>query len=369
MKHLIPWFALKNVPGIGNHLYKKLIDRFQSPDQVLGASAEALCEVAGVTEKLARAVGEYRIDDNIPTYIESVFIKGYRIMTYADEDYPPLLREIPDPPPYLHVFGNPEGAFANIAVVGSRNATEYGISVTRRLCEGLASRGIAVVSGMARGIDTAAHSGAMAGGGKTVAVLGSGFDQIYPAANQTLFQKISQNGGVVSEFELNAEPEPHHFPLRNRIISGMSLGVVVVEAAGKSGSLITARLAAEQNREVFAVPGSIHSPKSAGAHGLIKKGAKLVENIEDILEEFPYLLKTGDAPGKSQKNRLKSTLSEEEYQVVSHMGPYPVHIDDLMRKTSITPGRLSGILLQLELLGLVEQTPGKLFCLSAEGGC
>jgi DNA processing protein len=368
MKHLIEWFALKNVPGIGNHLYKKLIDRFKSPDQILGAPAETLCRVAGVTEKLARAVGEYRIDAKIPAYIERVYSKGYRILTYTEDAYPPLLREIPDPPPYLHVFGNPEATFAHIAVVGSRNATEYGISVTRRLCRDLASRGVTVVSGMARGIDTAAHVGAMSAGGQTVAVLGSGFHQVYPAANQTLFNKISQTGGVFSEFELDTGPEPHHFPLRNRIISGMSLGVVVVEAAGKSGSLITARLAAEQNREVFAVPGSIHSKKSAGAHGLIKKGAKLVEDIEDILEEFPYLLKT-DIPKNPEKERLKDRLSEEEYQVVSQMGPYPVHIDDLMRKMSITSGRLSGILLHLELLGLVVQTPGKLFCLSAEGGC
>jgi DNA processing protein len=369
MKHLIPWFGLKSVPGIGNHLYKKLIDHFTSPDRVLGASAESLCRIPGVTEKLARAVGQHKIDDKIPAYIESVFSKGYRIMTYTDEGFPPLLREIPDPPPYLHVFGKPEDAFAHIAVVGSRNATDYGLSVTRRLCEGLAARGITVVSGMARGIDTAAHIGALAGGGKTIAVLGSGFDQVYPAANQTLFKKISQNGGVFSEFELDAEPQPHHFPLRNRIISGVSLGVVVVEAAGKSGSLITARLAAEQNREVFAVPGSIHSQKSAGAHGLIKKGAKLVENIEDILEEFPYLLNTGGVQKQKEMDRLKGTLSREEYQVVSQMGPYPVHIDDLMRKTSIAPGKLSGILLHLELLGLVVQMPGKLFCLSAEGGC
>ena len=252
-------------------------------------------------------------------------------------------------------------------MVGSRNATGYGITTTKALSANLAALGITIVSGMARGIDTAAHQGALAGGGKTIAVLGSGLEQIYPANNRSLFQRISEQGAVVSEFSLSTKPEGHNFPVRNRIISGMSLGTVVVEATKKSGSLITARLAAEQNREVFAVPGSIQSFKSIGAHTLIKEGAKLVENAQDIIEELTPMIQFNQRAGKDQRKSDHENpvqLTADELQVYEALGPYPIHIDDLARTVSLEPGKLSSILLKLELNGLVHQAPGKFFTVS-----
>jgi DNA processing protein len=364
MDKLTPWFLLKNVPGVGNLLYKRLITRFKTPERVFEASETELLQIQGVNAKLARAILSHLLSDKIKREIHEVYHRNFHITTFNDQAYPALLREIPDPPPYLYVFGKLTGASQNIAVVGSRNATQYGIEATKDLCKALVFHKMAVVSGMARGIDTAAHTGALMGKGTTIAVLGSGFNHIYPAQNRALFHRIAENGAVISEFCLSAEPDAHHFPQRNRIISGMSLGTVVVEATKKSGSLITARMAADQNREVFAIPGSIQSHKSTGTHTLIKQGAKLVENAMDVLEEFPYLMAAHqtDANPKSQM----PTLSNEEQSVVSTLEAYPIHIDDIIRKTDMAPGALSGVLLQLELMGVVRQTPGKFFCLSKE---
>ncbi|MFZ0611744.1 MAG: DNA-processing protein DprA, partial [Desulfobacterales bacterium] len=249
------------------------------------------------------------------------------------------------------------------AVVGSRIATSYGLSMAARLGAELAACGVTVVSGMARGIDTAAHEGALQAGGPTVAVLGSGLARVYPVENRRLFQAIVGNGAVVSEFPMLTEPEPYNFPIRNRIISGMSCGTVVVEAARKSGSLITARLAAEQNRDVFAVPGSVQSFKSIGTHTLIKQGAKLVENAQDILEEIASSFFTDLRPAERHPPVEKEPppLSPDETAVFTALEPYPVHIDDLGRKLSMAPGKLASILLQLELGGLVDQSPGNFF--------
>ena len=236
--------------------------------------------------------------------------------------------------------------------------------MAQQLGSDLASLGFSVVSGMALGIDAAAHEGALNRRGRTVAVLGSGLANIYPPQHQRLFERISAGGAVLSEFPLRAEPEAHHFPIRNRIISGMSLGTVVVEASKNSGSLITARLAAEQNREVFAVPGSIQSFKSTGTHTLIKQGAKLVENAQDIVSELGHFL--ADSPPGGGRRRdspveKKHPLTEAEKEVCRALGPYPLHIDELVRKLAMDAGKLSGILLQLELKGIVTQQAGKLF--------
>ncbi|MBU4011636.1 MAG: DNA-processing protein DprA, partial [Proteobacteria bacterium] len=290
MDNILPWISLKNVPGIGNHLFKKLIKHFKSPEAVFQASYEDLSSIDGISDRLAGVIKKYKAPDNLKNEIDEAIKKGYKILTMSDRQYPPLLLEIPDPPPILYVSGNLDSFSKNIAVVGSRNATDYGISITKRLCSDLVSHNLTVVSGMARGIDTAAHEGALIGKGKTIAVLGSGLNRIYPAQNIKLFQKISENGAVISELPLSAEPDAFNFPARNRIISGISLGTVVVEATKRSGSLITAKLAAEQNREVFAVPGSIESFKSTGTHTLIKQGAKLVENVKDILDELSNIL-------------------------------------------------------------------------------
>lgn len=366
MGSLLLWFALKNVPGVGNLLSKRLLDCFQSPDAIFNASSHDLLQVEGMSQGLVSAIRHQKISDQIKREIDLVSRKNYKIVTLSDPDYPALLLQIPDPPPYLYVYGSLETDTRNIAVVGSRNATAYGISTTQRLCTGLAYRKITIVSGMAQGIDTAAHQGALAGKGKTIAVLGSGLERVYPSENRNLFHQIAESGAVISEFSLLAEPDAYHFPARNRIISGISLGTVIVEATRKSGSLITARLAAEQNREVFAVPGSIHSFKSTGTHNLIKQGAKLVEHAQDILDELPVVLNPqGGEPDTNPDEPVESgpPLSLDEALVFKALGPYPIHIDNLIRKMEIEPGKLSGILLKLELQGIVHQAPGKLFTL------
>jgi len=367
MHKLLPWFSLKSVPGIGNHLFKRLIDRYELPEMVFQASEEELIQVDGISPRQAAAIQNFKTPDSVRRELDEMNQKGHRITTLADPAYPPLLREIPDPPPFLYVSGNLDGSLKNIAVVGSRNATAYGISTTQKLCADLSAFDITIVSGMAIGIDTAAHHGALVGRGKTVAVLGSGLDKIYPSENLNLFKRISERGAVITEFALNTEPEAHHFPIRNRIISGMCLGTVVVEATQKSGALITARLAAEQNREVFAVPGSIRSFKSTGTHTLIKQGAKLVENAQDVLEELTAFI---DAPNLTKHQDQNSTteslslLTPEELAVYKVLSPYPEHIDTIVRKMTIEPGKLLSILLQLELNGMVNQLPGKRFVLN-----
>jgi len=367
MDSIRPWFYLKSVPGIGHLLCKRLIDRFESPQNVIQAPEQDLLQVSGLTRRHVLAIKNHRLPDNIETELRMIARKNYRIVTLTDPDYPRLLREIPDPPPILYVYGRLEGDSANLAVVGSRHATGYGLNTTKDLCESLVAYNMTIVSGMARGIDTAAHEGALAAGGRTIAVLGSGLEQIYPAQNRKLFHRIAENGAVVSEFSLMAKPEAHHFPIRNRVISGMSLGTVVVEATKKSGSLITARLAAEQNREVFAVPGSIQSFKSTGTHTLIKQGAKLVEHAGDILEELAGLVQFSAGPEKKAAGKPAMDLPElsaDESRVFQALEPYPMHVDVLARKLSLEPGKLLSILLNLELNGVIQQSPGKLFSVS-----
>ena len=360
----LPWLVLKSVPGIGNLLFRRLVEQFGTPESVLQANLKELSRVTGLTDRLAGNILNHPTPDWIEAELDLVARKGYQIVTFSDADYPALLREIPDPPPFLYVNGDISGIGHCIAMVGSRNATEYGIQNTLRLSRDLAVQGITVVSGMARGIDTAAHKGALACRGLTVAVLGSGLERIYPAENRKLFHDIAQHGAVISEFPLHAEPDAHNFPMRNRVISGMSLGTIIVEATRRSGSLITARLAAEQNREVFAVPGSISSFKSTGTHTLIKQGAKLVENARDVMEELPGVFHDPATAKGDQETHVHASdpaLSETEQEVYAALDVYPVHIDQLAMQTGIPAGKLSGILLNLELKGMVLHSPGSMF--------
>jgi DNA processing protein len=368
MEQIVPWLALKSVPGIGNLMFNRLIRDIGSPQAVLQASTRRLSLVEGMTPRLAQAIKGYRCPDQVLMDIERCSKKGFRIISQANPDYPALLLHIPDPPPLLYCYGALAATQCHIAMVGSRKATAYGTINAKNLAGDLAAKGIGVVSGMARGIDTAAHIGAIEGGGRTVAVLGSGLECVYPAENLKLFHRIAENGAVISEFPLDARPEPHHFPQRNRIISGMALGTVVVEATDRSGSLITARLAAEQGREVFAVPGSIHAANAQGTHGLIRQGAKLVENAEDIIEEIvPQLFAAPNRRPDPESGlpcpeaREHGLLNAEEARLLEAMGPYPVHIDELARRCNLEMGPTSAILLQLELKGAVVQEPGKFF--------
>lgn len=362
-----PWLVLKSVPGIGNLLFKRLIDHFGSPQNVLAATHASLCGVEGIGSSLAAAIRSCRTLPLITLEVQKALEKGCRLITLQDPEYPPLLAQISDPPPVLYTLGRISDLGPTVAVVGSRNATPYGHRITRELCVALAQRGITIVSGMARGIDSSAHSAALEGGGRTVAVLGAGLNNIYPGENRALCRRIIATGAAITEFPMDAQPEPHHFPLRNRIISGMSLGTVVVEAGQRSGSLITARLAAEQNREVFAVPGSIHAPTARGTHDLIKQGAKLVETVDDILEEIsthwesPKTSVSLSAADVSADSSKRPELSETEQQLLALIGPYPIHIDELVRRHKLPAGQLAHTLSLLELKGIVCQEPGKFF--------
>lgn len=368
MDQYYPWFFLKSVPGIGNLLFRRLLERFSHPEEVIKASQSRLTAVQGISPRLARAILNHKMPGHVLDDMKAARQSGFKIVTFADEGYPPLLRHIPDPPPLLYVYGELPKGERNVAVVGSRSATYYGLDATFKICRDLADQGVVVVSGMARGIDTRAHQGAMEGGGKTVAVLGCGLGKVYPRGSEDLYQKIAQNGAVISEFPVGSEPEARHFPIRNRIISGMCKAVLVVEAAQKSGSLITANLAAEQGREVFAVPGSVESHKSAGTNRLIKQGAGLAESAQDILEALAL---SSHEPAARSATALEEPLNpapapamglaEDEQTVLEALGPYPIHIDVLVQRLGMPVGTLSASLLQLELKGLARQEPGKLF--------
>jgi DNA processing protein len=364
MKDLLPWFTLKHTPGIGNYSFKKLIDRFGSPEDVFAAPHEDLTKIEGISSRIARAIKDRSISDFIKKDLDIAAHKNIKISIMTDNNYPSLLLELPDPPPIIYAYGSLDGNMNSIAIVGSRSATDYGILVAGELSKELASGELGIVSGMAKGIDTAAHKGALAAGGKTIAVLGSGLARIYPAENEKLFHEISENGAVISEFPMTMRPNARNFPLRNRIICGMSLGTVVVEAAERSGALITARLAAEQGKEVFAVPGSIKSKTSRGTHSLLKQGAKLVEHASDVIEELPHFLiddRGRNSTGNKGSKTVAYSLAPDEELVFTALESYPMHIDSIVRKIGMEAGKLSGILLQLELKGIVHQSPGKYF--------
>jgi len=291
-----------------------------------------------------------------------------KIIALGDERYPERLRTIHDPPAVLYCDGLPEtGDRQAVAIVGSRRATPYGLRVTEALAGELSRLGITIVSGFARGIDAAAHRAALAAGGRTIAVLGCGLDVDYPPGHKSLHVEIAAGGAVLTEFAPGTPPRAAHFPRRNRIISGLALGVVVIEAAEDSGSLITARLALEQGREVFAVPGPIEAPTSRGPHGLLKQGAKLVEMVDDIVEE---LLPQLDRSLQTLKTEPIAALpkhvdlSSSERAMLDMMSREPLHLDELTERTGLTPAVVAGILLGLELRALVKQVPGQRYCLA-----
>jgi DNA processing protein len=358
MATLVDWLSLKAVPGVGNRLFLNLLQHFGDPDKVLSASREELLQVEGVSGRLATNIETHRTPEEVEKDLTQARERGVRIITFSDVDYPQLLRHIHDPPPVLYVQGCVASDTPNIAIVGSRHATPYGREVTERLSADLARCGLTIVSGMAIGIDTAAHTGTISAGGRTIAVLGCGLDTIYPAENRKLFHRIAETGAVITEFSFATPPEAHNFPRRNRVISGLSLGTVIVEATQRSGSLITARLAAEQGREVFAVPGSVASFKSMGTHHLIKQGAKLVEHAQDVMEELNIAPQMSFAEVKDER---PVDLTTDEKTILCELSPYPVHIDRLIRRLPLPPAQVSGLLLQLELKGLVTQSPGKFF--------
>ncbi len=355
------WVALNLVLSDCLRPAQKIMDHFGSPQGIFRATAREL-ESLGIDKDRARRLVSPGLLDDAARVLAEVEKKGWRLLTRDDESYPELLKEIFDPPFVLYVAGDP-GILAQpaVAVVGARRPTPFGRAVAERLARDLASRGLVVVSGLAVGIDSLAHWGALQAG-RTVAVLGSGLDEIYPKENKELFRKIAGAGAVVTEFPPAAAPLAYRFPLRNRVISGLTLGVVVVEATRKSGSLITARLALEQNREVMAVPGNITSALSGGTNWLIKTGAKLVETWEDVVEELPTPLRESLLSSKNQGRDAKPELSPEEKMIFDGLKTDALtHIDELVEATDVSVSEVLTRLLSLELKGLVRQAPGKCF--------
>ncbi len=365
-KHL-PWFIVNSIPGIGSHLYKRLIHRFKTPEGILGATAEELATIPRISQKSIQGIIHCKVMPKARAELDAVIRANLGFKTLNDADYPPLLREIPDPPPFFTFQGTLNNEQPCIAIVGSRNATSYGLESAYRLGYDLAARGFQVVSGMAMGIDTAAHRGALAARGRTVAILGSGLNWVYPRRNLSLFNEICRTGTVISEFPPDTRPEPRNFPIRNRIIAGISTGTIVVEAAARSGSLITARLAADFSREVFAVPGSISSKRSHGTHALIRQGATLVEDYGDIIHELHHMVHLESAtPPPILEGKIEQKLNKVEQAIVRVLEPYPLHIDKIVEQTDLDIGAVSAALLDLELNGMVKQLPGKLFSIKEE---
>jgi DNA processing protein len=355
------WLALSLTPGVGSTLMRRLLNQFKSPEAVFHASMKELLRIEGLGEKVAQGIRRGPLEKIVEKELRLLKETGGRVITLMDEEYPKRLKDIYDPPALLYIRGELriEDEFA-IAIVGSRKTTPYGRWFTEKVSNELARHGVTIVSGMARGIDSLAHMGAVSGGGRTIAVLGCGVDVIYPSENRNLFAKIIDHGAVLSEFPMGSPPEGGHFPRRNRIISGLSLGVVVVQANEKSGSLITAGYALEQGREVFAVPGNVGTESSRGVHRLIKEGAKLVESSEDILEEIlPQWKREREIAPEVEIPGPK--LTGEETVLYELLGETPWHIDAIIRESRLDPGKVSSLLLNLELKGLVSQWPGKCF--------
>ena len=368
------WVALKWVEGVGNVGFKALLEAFGTPQKVFEAPLSMIKAVPGIGDKTAPQIKSFKDWKKVEKELEFADRTCVSIVTSQDPLYPSQLLSTYDYPAFLYVKGHLKEDDVNVAVVGSRTASTYGKFTTERLCRELVLRGITVISGLARGIDSAAHRGALSGKGRTIAVLGCGLDVVYPPENEKLFTEISLQGALISEFPFGTPPNAPNFPARNRIISGISLGVVVVEASEKSGSLITARIALEQGREVFAVPGSIDSSGSRGTNKLIKQGAKLIENVEDILEEIlpqvtraPKVVKQDKRqkqPDDQQKILTSSpdlVLKETEKTVWQVLSQKPVHIDQIITSTGLTAHEVLVILLNLELQGLIEQKPGKTY--------
>jgi DNA processing protein len=353
------WVGLSSIPGVGRTTFKKLVQRFGSPRQALDAGRTDLQSVEGLSRKVIDSLCSFSWREGAEAELKKAAAKGVAIITLDSPAYPAGLRNTADPPLYLYVNGavRPEDEHA-VAIVGTRNPSHYGTTVTGRISSELSSSGVTIVSGMARGIDTQAHRGALAAGGRTIAVLGCGIDVVYPPENKDLMDRISQSGAVVTENAFGTKPEAGYFPARNRIISGLALGTVIVEASEDSGSLITSRYTLEQGRKLFAVPGNIGAPTSRGTNSLIKKGAILVERTEDILTEL--CMASGYCVSGPGIHPLP-LLTPEEEAVFRFVTNEAKHIDTIMSESRVSAGRLSGVLINLELKGLAKQLPGKYF--------
>jgi DNA processing protein len=370
---LADWIALNMIRGIGPRTANQLLDRFGSPAAVFAASRQAL-QKEGLKADTIQELHDSNILDKANAEIERLDRLKARVITRDDEAYPPLLREIHDPPIALYVRGDLARACGQpcLAIVGSRRCSTYGVNAAQSLSRDLAANGLTIVSGLARGIDAAGHRGALEAGGLTIAVVGTGLETTYPREHKKLEEEILAEGAVISEFPLGTPPLPQNFPYRNRILSGLGFGVMIVEAAEHSGSLITARLAYEQGREVFAVPGNITSQTSFGPNYLIKDGAKLVQHWRDVVEELPRDIKErilgvkagspAEAPSNVQPLFESVAFSENERTVFDLLAPdVPAHIDQLLLSSGLNQSELLSALLSLEMKDRIKELPGKSF--------
>jgi len=362
------WLALALTPGLGARMAGKLLAEFGSPDAIFSASLTAL-EGQRLPAAVAQAIHSRQPLSDAAKELAQVQAAGCRLLTWDEPEYPRRLREIYDPPTLLYVRGNVELLGRHlISIVGARRPTPYGNQMAERLARDLAARGIVITSGLARGIDSSAHRGALsATAGATIGVLGCGIDVVYPKENKKIFAEVEERGAIITEFPTGTFPAPQNFPIRNRIIAGMALGVVVVEGAQYSGSLITARLAMEFGREVFGVPGNATQPSSFGPNQLIKQGAKLVTGWEDVVEELPTPVRAELLPVEAASTEERAALVEENlapgerplYELLSL--DESRHVDDLVELSGLTSSEVLAALFDLELKGVVRQLPGKQF--------
>jgi len=351
------WIGLSSIPGVGRVTFRKLVKHFASPERVLKAERSELADVEGLPGKVIEGIRSCSWLEYAEQQLKYAREAGAWIILADSGQFPAVLNATPDPPLFLYGRGDLRQDDC-IAIVGTRKPTFYGLAVTKRISAELAASGLTVVSGMARGIDTQAHRGALEARGRTIAVLGCGIDVVYPPENRGLMQDISRSGAVITENAMGTQPEAGYFPARNRIISGLSRGTVIVEATQDSGSLITADYTREQGRQLFAVPGNVGSPASRGANSLIKQGALLIESSDDILRALGR--NSPAIPAKTPAREAPACGSDEE-QAFRCITGEPKHIDRILSETRMTAGILGGVLITLELKGLVKQLPGKFF--------
>jgi DNA processing protein len=349
--------ALQTVPNLGPVRIRKLVQALGNPLAIFEKSKEELRYIKGINQQIIESIQSGSNFSLAEKYFNLIRTHNIGVFTLWDEEYPSLLQQISDPPPILFYKGHPDVLRkALMVIVGTRRPTSYGIAMTKKFSRELSQRGIPIVSGLARGVDTLAHQTALRNQNSTIAVLASGVDYIYPPENKNLSEQIIEKGILVSEFPPGIRPEPSFFTRRNRIISGLSEGVIVIEAGKSSGALITANYAIDQNREVFAIPGHITNPQAMGCLKLIQDGAKCLISIEDIFDELPYLAK------QNQPNQPSlELLTEVQSLIMDILGYHPIHIDEILHKSGLNPQELNSVLFDLEMEGYIQQLPGKLF--------
>jgi DNA processing protein len=354
------YLALNLLPQIGPVRVRKLLRHFGSPEAILSAKSRDLTAVEGIGQAQAESISTWETQIDLAGELKKVEARGLTLLTQEDALYPRLLREIHDPPVLLYVWGEllPRDHHA-IGVVGSRHATHYGLSAAKKLSFQTAYAGYTVISGLARGIDTAAHEAALAAKGRTIAVIGSGIGKLYPPENMALAERIAQNGAVLSEYPVDRIADKQTFPYRNRVVAGWSVGLVVVEAPARSGALITAQQAAEMGRTVYAVPGPIDKPTSAGCNRLIQQGAKLVMDGADVLDDLMTLFPTAPSAPKVEEPPPPVELSLDERILYDAIGTDEAHINDITTQSGLTPATVNATLMRLEMKRLVRALPGR----------